>query len=105
MTSFISSTEVALEAMILGKPVVTVNLTNQPDLVPYAQSGAALGVYKAEDIASAVRKVLQDPETRKGLELGRQKYLYEQFFKLDGQATKRVVDLIYRMIEERERGK
>ena len=96
---------VALEAMILGKPVVTVNLTNQPDLVPYAQSGAALGVYRAEDIAPAVKKALQDPETRKRLELGRQKYLYKQFYKLDGQATKRVVDLIYKMIEEVERKK
>lgn len=96
---------VALEAMILGKPVVTVNLTNQPDPVPYAQSGAALGVYKAEDIASAVEKALDDPETRGRLENGRQKYLYDQYHELDGQATKRIVDLIYKMIGERERAK
>jgi len=96
---------VALEAMILGKPVVTVNLTNQPDPVPYAQSGAALGVYRVEDIAPTVRKAWDDPETRKRLELGREKFLYEQFYKLDGQATKRVVELIYRMIEERKQTK
>jgi len=96
---------VALEAMILGKPVVTVNLTNQPDPVPYAQSGAALGVYKAEDIAPAVKKALNDPETRERLKQGREKYLYQQFYKLDGQATKRVVELIYKMIKERESAK
>ena len=96
---------VALEAMILGKPVVTVNLTNQPDPVPYAQSGAALGVYRAEDIAPAVKKAWDDPETRKRLELGREKFLYEQFYKLDGQATKRVVELIYRMIGEKKQTK
>jgi len=96
---------VALEAMILGKPVVTVNLTNQPDFVPYAQSGAALGVYRAEDIAPAVKKALDDPETRERLKLGREKFLYEQFYKLDGQATKRVVELIYRMIEEKKQTK
>lgn len=92
---------IALEAMILGKPVVTVNLTSQPDPMPYASKGAALGVYKAEDIAPAVKKALEDKETRERLEQGRQRYLYEQFYKLDGQATKRVVDLIYNMVEER----
>jgi len=90
---------IALEAMILGKPVITLNLTNQPDPMPYASSNAAFGVYKAEDIAPAVKKVLEDSETRKGLELGREKYLYRQFYKLDGQATKRVVDLIYDIIK------
>lgn len=91
---------IALEAMMLGKPVITVNLTNQPDPVPYAQSGAAFGVYKTEDIAPAVREVLENPETRKQLEIGRQEYLYKQFYKLDGQATRRVVELVYKMIDE-----
>ncbi len=89
---------VALEAMMLGKPVVTVNLTNQPDPVPYAQSDAALGVYKTKDIAPAVKKALDDPETRKRLESSRQKYLYKQCYKIDGQAAKRIVALIYKMI-------
>ncbi|MFC2020400.1 CDP-glycerol glycerophosphotransferase family protein [Chloroflexota bacterium] len=93
---------VALEAMILDKPVVTVNLTDQPDPVPYAQSGGALGVYKAENIAPAVKKALNDPETRERLKQGREKYLYQQFYKMDGQATKRVVDLIYKMSEQKE---
>jgi glycosyltransferase involved in cell wall biosynthesis len=89
---------VALEAMVLGKPVVTVNLTGQPDLVPYAQTGAALGVYKADNIATAVNNALYDPATRERLARGREQYLYRQFYKLDGQATKRVVELIYRMM-------
>ena len=96
---------VALEAIILDKPVVTVNLTDQPDPIPYAQSGVALGVYKAEDIAPAVKKALNDRKTRTRLKQGREKYLYQQFYKLDGQATKRVVDLIYQMSQPVELAK
>ena len=89
---------VVLEAMILGKPVVTVNLTGSPDPIPYASSGSALGVYKFVDIAPAVREALENQETRNRLEQSRKKYLYKQFYKLDGQATIRVIKLIYDMM-------
>lgn len=97
-----SYSTVAVEAMILGKPVITINLTGNPDLVPYAQKGAAIGVYKAEDIAPAVKDALENPEVRKGLEKGRQRYLENQLYKTDGQATRRVVNLVYKMIQEKE---
>lgn len=91
---------VALEAMILQKPVITVNLTGKPDVMPYAESGAALGVYRKEDLAPAINKALYDPEIREKMAGKREKFVYEHAYKLDGQATRRVADLIVRLIEE-----
>lgn len=91
---------VALEAMILNKPVITINLTGRPDAMPYAQSGAALGVYRKEDLAPSIRKALYDPEVSKETERNRRKFVSEHAYKLDGQATKRVAALIIRLIEE-----
>ncbi len=91
---------VALEAMILGKPVITVNLTGRPDVMPYAASGAALGVYRPEDLVPAMTRALSDPETRSELARNRKKFVYEHAYKLDGRATKRVAGLIEWLIEE-----
>lgn len=90
---------VGLEAMILDKPVVTVNLGN-PSEIPYASYGAALGAYEAEDIAPAIKKALYNIQVRKELESNRKKFVYEYAYIQDGQASKRVTDLIIQMIEE-----
>ena len=91
---------VALEAMIFDKPVITINLTGKPDLFPYAESGAAIGVYKEEDLVSAISKVLYDPRVKENSEKNRKEFTYQHAYKLDGQASKRVADLIIRLIEE-----
>ncbi len=91
---------VALEAMIFDKPVITINLTGKPDFFPYAESGAAIGVYKKEDLVSAISKALRDPHVKENLEKNRKKFIYRHIYKLDGQASKRVANLIIRLIEE-----
>lgn len=91
---------VALEAMILDKPVITINLTGKPDGAPYAESGAALGVYRRKDLAPAINKALYDSEVRGEMAGKRQQFVYDHAYKLDGQATRRVADLIIRLIEE-----
>jgi len=92
---------VAIDAMIAGKPVITINLTNGPDPMPYAESGAAIGVYRAEDIAPAIRSILTDPSVQQRLAQGRKRFLCEHLYKADGKASRRVADLIEVMAEER----
>jgi hypothetical protein len=92
---------VALDAVVLGRPVVTINLTGNPDPIPYARDGVAIGVYKENDIALAIKEVLENPTIRRRLELAREGYLKEHLYRLDGNATKRVVDLINAIIEEK----
>lgn len=93
---------VALEAMILDKPVITINLSGKPDPFPYAQSGAAIGVYKEEDLAPAIRKALYDLQTRKEMERKRKEFVQEHAYKVDGRASQRVADLIIRLAKHTE---
>jgi len=92
----------ALEAMLLDKPVITINLTGQPDLMPYASSGAAIGVYRREDLVPAMRKALFDAEMRKALAEGRKAFISEHAYKPDGQASKRVAEVIHKLIKEQQ---
>ena len=94
------NTGVGLEAMILDKSLITINLTGQPDVVPYASSGAAIGVYREEDIAPAMRDALYNEEVRQRLAVNREKFVYDYAYKQDGQASKRIAQLIKNMIEE-----
>lgn len=91
---------VGLEAMILDKPVITINLTGQLDAVPYASSGAAIGVYRQEDIAPAMRDALYNEEVRQRLAVNRKKFVYDYAYKQDDQASKRVAQLIKNLIKE-----
>jgi CDP-glycerol glycerophosphotransferase (TagB/SpsB family) len=89
---------VALEAMILGRPVLIVNLTGEPDPVDYVQSGAALGAYRPEDITKQMRRLLDDAWVDATMAESRRKYVVDQLHVPDGQATGRVVALIEEMV-------
>lgn len=92
---------VALEAMLLGKPVIIVNLTNKPDMVPYAKEGAALRVETQEDILPQIKAVLKDSnKVRTQMALNQKKFISRYAYNIDGNASKRIVDLIYSMMSE-----
>ncbi len=66
--------------------------------MPYASSGAAIGVYREEDIAPAMRDALYNEEARQRLAVNRKKFVYDYAYKQDRQASKRVAKLIKNMI-------
>jgi len=88
-----------MEAMILDKSVITINLTGKPDIMPYAESGAAIGVYKPEDIKPAIKSVLEDKDVRKKLAKKAKLFIYDQCYKMDGKASERIVNLIKEMTQ------
>jgi len=90
---------VAIEAMILDKPVITVNLTSYPDEMPFAESGAAIGVYKKEDIKLTITKVFRDKKLRKKLEIKRKDFVFKHVYKIDGLTSKRIANLINDMLK------
>ncbi len=92
----ISSTT-GLEALIMGKPLITINLSGKPDVMPYAESGAAIGIYKPENIMPALKSILEDQAVRKKLAKKAKMFIYEQCYKLDGKASERIVNLIKEM--------
>lgn len=96
------SSTTALEAMMAGKPVVTFDLSGQPVPVPYATEGAAIGVYRHEDIEEAIQRGLYDEETRSRLKIGRDKFVRNWAGEPDGKASWRMVTLMKKMIAARK---
>lgn len=90
----------ALEAMIVGKPVITINLSGHPVPVPYAEEGAALGVYNYADIEPAIQKVLYNEEIGARLKAGRDRFVRAWAGEPDGKASLRIVRLMRKMITE-----
>lgn len=90
----------ALDAMILDKPVITMNFTGLPDPIPFAESGAAVGVYERGEIERAIEEGLYDETVKAKLRENRDQFVYEQAFRKDGKATDRVVSLIEQMVQE-----
>jgi len=90
----------ALEAMMIDKQVITINLSGEPTPVPYAEEGAALGVYQYEEIEPAILKSLYDEETQASFKEGRNNFVRRWAGEPDGGATQRIVNLMNEMIAD-----
>jgi len=88
----------ALEAILLDKHVMTINLGLAPDPFPYADNNVALGVYKEEDIMPSLRRILYDRNTKEKLRENRSKFIEKFAYRLDGNATDRILSLVQEMI-------
>lgn len=94
------SSTVALEAMAIGRPVVIVNLFNDPTTLFYRESGA-LFAYTKKDISQAITRVLNNPQTREGMRTAMERFVYKHAYLQDGKASKRIAQLIISMAAKR----
>lgn len=101
--TYYSTTTVA--AIALNKPILIVNLFNEPEHLPYVTSGAAVGVRKPDDILPALRDALYNPIVRRKLGQARKSFLKGYRYNLDGQASRRVAEVIMHMLEESKKPK
>lgn len=83
-----------LKAMILKKPIITLNFEKRPEIVPFATYGASLGVYKPEDIFSAINNIFSDNSLREKLQERSSLFIDNYAHKIDGQSSERVFDFI-----------
>ncbi|MBN2602740.1 MAG: CDP-glycerol glycerophosphotransferase family protein [Candidatus Thermoplasmatota archaeon] len=86
-----------LEAMILKKPVITLNPFGGTDPVGYATSGATLIARTVKELKNSISIVLNENQAITTLIEKMKQYVYKQSYKQDGMATKRVADLIEEM--------
>lgn len=93
------SSTTATEAVALNKPVISLNLSGEPDMVRYVAERVALGVYKEEDLKPAIERLLKDDSE---LAKNREKYIEKYLYKIDGKSTERAVNLILKVLKERE---
>jgi hypothetical protein len=95
----------ANEAAILNRPIIVLNLSGEPDAMPYVEKGIALGVYKKEDLVSAIKDALYNGKIREKLAEGRDKFVYEFAYVQDGKASERVANLIIQAMRDSRVGK
>jgi len=86
----------ALEAMAAGKPVIIVNLFGNPEPLFYKDSGA-IYVDREEDILPSIKQALYDPQLREDMRKSTDRFVYEQAYLQDGQAARRIAELILDM--------
>jgi len=89
----------ALDAMILGKPVITINLTKMKNPVPFAESGAAIGVYDEKNLAKAIEDALYNENVKRKMRQAQKQFIYEHAYKVDGKSSKRVVEIMEQMAQ------
>lgn len=86
-----------LEALWLDCPLLTINLTDRPDLIPYAASGAAVAAYSAEEVLPALQQAL-DPADQQDRAPARRRFVERYLGAQDGRALDRLVALIAEMV-------
>ena len=93
--TFFSTT--AIDALILRKPLLTINLSDDSDFYPFVPMGAAFGAYTKEEIIPAFKKLIESPEELKD---GREKAIPYFVYKTDGKSLERVLNLIEKFLKE-----
>ena len=53
-----------LEAILLGKPLITINFSGKADIMPYASSGAATGIYEPGRLISVLKETMNSGQNR-----------------------------------------
>lgn len=94
------SSTAALEAMVMGKPVVIINLFNDSGSSFYIDSGAPF-VEKMDELIPTMRKALYDAPIKEDFSKSANKFVYEQAYLQDGQASYRIACLIRNMCNKR----
>lgn len=84
---------VALEAMMLNKPVLCINLTGLPDILPLQKKGA-LYTSKADEIAPIIKKVLYSHQFKEKVLQDQKSIVYDYSYRIDGKAAQRVAGLL-----------
>jgi UDP-N-acetylglucosamine 2-epimerase len=93
--TFFSTT--AIDALILGKPLLLINLTDDREFFPFVPMGAAFGAYTEEEIVPAFKKLIEGPEELKDR---REKAVHYMVYKTDGKSLERVMNLIEKSLKE-----
>ncbi|UCD55380.1 MAG: CDP-glycerol glycerophosphotransferase family protein [Candidatus Omnitrophota bacterium] len=83
-----------LEAIMMKKPLIVINLYKRQDLVPYVEKNVAIGAYTRDDIERAIKNGLYDDNVKSKMDSARDDFINDFVYKADGKAGERIVKLI-----------
>lgn len=85
---------ITLEALLMGRPIISLNLTGAPDPLPFVRWGLGVEAHTVQELQAAVRTVTDDQAFREQFTQACARYIHPTN---DGGATERVVQLIYHL--------
>jgi hypothetical protein len=91
-----------MEAMVLKKPVVIIEMSPYCDTMnyleanpsPYVESGAALGIYRPADLIPTVKRILNDRVLREEMIKKGEDFVAANLGPADGKVSQRIVSLV-----------
>lgn len=94
---------VAIEAMLVGVPVVTMDFCREVSDVDFIDAGATRHVEDYDALLAAVGQRLASPPLPPDLQQRTDEYLADAFLALDGQAATRAADALLRLMDRPQR--
>jgi len=91
----ISST-VALESSLFNKPVISLNF-GEVDITSQVNRTVGMRVSDLKELVKVIRNVLEDSKTKRKTERISKSILSDFFYKIDGLASKRIVNLLIKL--------
>ena len=88
------SSTAAMEAVLWDVPIMIVNLTRRPDIVPYVPSGVAAGVYDEKKIEPTLQHFFNNDEIIRSQAENRPRFIADYLHRIDGNSTRRVYELV-----------
>jgi hypothetical protein len=79
--------------------LLIINLTGQPDPIPFVEEGVAIGVYKTDGVDQALRSLLQADGDTHTLVQRRQEFIRRHLTSDDGRSAERLAQLMWEMME------
>lgn len=95
----VQGTTVGLRAMYWGKPLIHIKIRDVIDGVDFSEHGAAVNVFKIEDIIPNANLLLNDSQARNTMFNGQERFLQGHCNNADGRASKRVVEFIQKELK------
>jgi hypothetical protein len=93
LITFFSTT--AVDALILNKPIMLINMSEDRDFLPFVKQKAAVGAYVKEDISKCFDDLVRQS---RGTSIKENDIIDSINFKNDGMALSRVLDKCYQII-------
>jgi UDP-N-acetylglucosamine 2-epimerase len=91
---FTAYSTIGLEALILGKPVISINLAGRPDPLWFLSFGVATEVKTLSELKFAIKNARLEKRKIKG-------YINRMAYKIDGKSSERIIKIIYDMVRRK----
>jgi hypothetical protein len=90
---------VALEAMVMSVPVITVDLMDELGGVDFIEAGATLHARTLSELRSHLESVLNEDSCLQQTRQKADQLIFDTFYHLDGQATRRSADALWNLAQ------